>query len=362
MYMPVPVYSEPEAVKKHADELSSFGRRCLIITGRSSSRINGSLKDVTEALKSHGISYHIFDDIEENPSVETVMRAVVTGAEVLADHVIGVGGGSPLDAAKAVAFMLAHPGADAGLLYTAGDDHRLPLVLVPTTCGTGSEVTQYSVLTRTLPSQTRTKKSISHSIFADLALIDGKYLKTAPISVLRSTAVDALSHMAESYINTRADDLSRMFVRSGLELWKGCRKVLDSGRAEPEELQRLMNASAMAGMAIAQTSTTVPHGLSYALTLQKNIPHGAAVGYFLGGYIRLAGEEVSRYLFSAAGFRDAEDYRRWYLDSFELPEIPEELLMRSVDDICKTPHKLSAVPYAPDREALLDIAFFSDCR
>ena len=95
---PVKVYSEINAVRLHADELAALGRRALIVTGGGSSRKNGSLDDVISALSSGGREYSVFDEVEENPSVETVLRAAHFGREEKAGFVIGVGGGSALDA------------------------------------------------------------------------------------------------------------------------------------------------------------------------------------------------------------------------------------------------------------------------
>ena len=154
-YMPTKVYNEKDCVRRHSQELAALGSRALIVTGRHSSRMNGSLQDVEEALLREKIPYAVFDEIEENPSVDTVMRARTVGISEKADFVIGVGGGSPMDAAKAVALMIANPERDARLLYEAQKSSSqepvcpaLPVAAVPTTAGTGSEVTPYAILTR----------------------------------------------------------------------------------------------------------------------------------------------------------------------------------------------------------------------
>ena len=313
MYMPVKVYSETNAVRNHSKDIASYGKKALIITGRNSSRLNGSLNDVIVKKKKENIGYCVFDSIEENPCVNTIIEARKRGLDNSIDFVIGVGGGSPLDAAKAVAFLLAHTDCSESILYTEGDDASLPLVLIPTTCGTGSEVTPYSVLTLT---ELQTKKSISHRIFANLALIDGKYLKSAPLSVLRSTALDALSHFIESYINTKADDFSRMNVEAGLRLWAKNISVLEDGIASERQFMEMMNASAMAGMAITQTSTGIPHGLSYSLTVKQNIPHGYAVCYFIPGFLNFACENDRQYILDLIGFKDMISFEKWYMRIF----------------------------------------------
>lgn len=150
-HMPVKVYCEHDCVKTHSDEWTSLGHKALIVTGRSSAK-NGALADVTDSLNAHQISYCIFDHTEENPSIEMVMQVRDMGIRENVDFVIGIGGGSPMDAAKAIALMIYHKDKDADYLYQQGDSTALPIVEVPTTCGTGSEVTPISVLTN--PRQT----------------------------------------------------------------------------------------------------------------------------------------------------------------------------------------------------------------
>ena len=355
LYMPVPVYSEENAVRNHERELAGLGQKALIVTGQHSSRINGALQDTLDALQAFDRPYVIFDAVEENPSVATVARAAAFGREEAADFVIGVGGGSPLDAAKAIAFLMAQPLCDnpAELLYTPCSDEHLPLALIPTTCGTGSEATQYSVLT--LPER-QTKKSISHAIFGQIALIDGRYLSSAPLSVLRNTALDALAHLFESYLNVKANDFSKAFVAGGLSLWRQNRSVLEDGISTAEQRQGLMNASALAGMAIAQTSTSLPHGLSYALTIHLHMPHGQAVGYFLSGFLAAAPASDRQYLLEQAGFADLEAFRQWYSRLYCPPAVPAALLCQNAEALWQNQPKVRTASFPVDKETLFGIS------
>ena len=118
--VPTKAFAAPDCVISHSEQFAALGSHALIITGRSSSRLNGSLDDVISALSKHSIAYTIFDRVEENPSVETVMDAREKGLECGADFVIGVGGGSPLDAAKAIALMMKNRDKTWEYLYEAG--------------------------------------------------------------------------------------------------------------------------------------------------------------------------------------------------------------------------------------------------
>ncbi len=360
-YMPVRVFEENDVVVHHAADLAALGSKALIVTGRHSAEKNGSLRDVEAALDSVGRGYAVFNEIEENPSVATVMKARDFGLAEGADFVIGVGGGSPMDASKAIALMMKHSDRGESYLYTPdGPSDTLPLAAVPTTCGTGSEVTAASVLTRT---ELQTKGSIPHRIFPDIALIDGKYLRTASKSVLANTAFDALTHLYESWLNVKATPMSRMCVDAGLREWAKSLDVI-RGLREADDTDRfnMMRASAMAGMSIAQTATTLPHGLSYSVTVRLGVPHGKATSYFTAGYLAEASEEDRDYLLHTAGFRDLEDFRAVNAAACGRIDAPEAelrtILEGAVDDLCANPKKMALAPFSPDREMLRRIAFY----
>ena len=277
LYMPTKVYSEKECIKNHAKEIASLGKKAMVVTGKHSARKCGALQDMEDALQQENITYVIFDEIEENPSIETVMKAREFGVCEKVDFVIGIGGGSPLDAAKAIAMMIANPGLGEEVLYEASELENLPIICVPTTCGTGSEVTPYAILTI---HKQRTKKSISHRIYPNLALLDAKYLKSMSREGLVNTAVDALAHLLESYLNTNADELNRIYSREGLSIWKEFKKRLLDDSLLEKDYATMLHASMVAGMAITHTGTSLPHGLSYQVTYELGVPHGKAVGIF----------------------------------------------------------------------------------
>ena len=127
-YMPAKVFSEENCVQSHSAELASLGSRALIVTGKSSARRCGAFADVTAALKKHGVTWVEFAEVEENPSVETVMKARDLGCLEKTDFVIGIGGGSPMDAAKAVALMIRHADHDWTYMYDkSAETSTIPL-------------------------------------------------------------------------------------------------------------------------------------------------------------------------------------------------------------------------------------------
>ena len=331
-YVPTDIYVEKDCVKNHAKELLAVGKRALIVTGHSSAKANGSLNDVTEVLNAGGVAYQIFDEVEENPSTDTVGKGAKIAREFGAEFIIGIGGGSAIDAAKAMALLIVNPGLNADDLHKTPShplDHA-PVVAVPTTCGTGSEATPVAIITN---HKINLKKSIPHRIFPVLALVDGKYLASAKKQLIVNTAVDALAHMVESILNVHSNMLNRMCPEYGLKLWGECKEALlasendatknDSGNAAAQKAtqdaapidaslyEKLMYTSTIAGMSIAMTSTAVPHGMSYDLTLSKGTPHGPAVGYFLAAYVEVCQKKVPadvEKILSLLGLKNIEEF------------------------------------------------------
>ena len=353
-YMPTKVYSEPDCVEKHGKELAAFGSRAMIVTGRNSARKCGALQDVTAALEANGCSYVIFDRVEENPSIETVMaaRQIAFGERV--DFFIGIGGGSPMDAAKAISLMTANPGEDEGVFYTPKALPYLPVVCVPTTCGTGSETTPYAILTR---HALRTKKSISHKIYPALALLDAKYLASMSRTGLVNTCVDALAHLLESYLNANTNDLNRICSREGLGVWRRFKDRLLADALLPQDYWDMLHASMIAGMAITHTGTSLPHGLSYTVTYELGIPHGRAVGMFLGGFVDTYPDEAAaREAMALLGFGDTASFHSYVTSLLGDVPVPEELLRKGAAALLSDPGKLKNYPFPITEDAMVTMA------
>ena len=353
LYMPTKVYSEENCVLAHGKELASLGTRAMIVTGRNSARKTGALRDVTEALEAHGVPYVIFDRVEENPSVETVMEARKIALEEHIDFFIGIGGGSPMDASKAISLMTANPEDDDKILYTSAPKTYLPVACIPTTCGTGSEVTPYAILTRHAH---RTKKSISHRIYPMLALLDAKYLMTMPARGLVDTCVDALAHLLESYLNTNTNDLNRIYSRQALAVWARFKDRLAAGKVEPSDLQDMLHASMIAGMSITHTGTSLPHGLSYPVTYELGVPHGRAVGMFLGGYVdSYPDREQATAAVKLLGFQDTASFRAFLKDLLGPVPVSAELLQESAEKLTADPGKLKNYPFPVDAKTMTEM-------
>ncbi len=345
----VKCYIECDCVKNHAAELAALGRHAFIVTGRSSAK-NGSLKDVTKALEKYDVKYDIFDETEQNPSIEQIMIMRDKAVEAGADFVIGVGGGSPLDAAKAAALMAKNPDRGSEVLYENIRLEHLPVAEVPTTAGTGSEVTQYSILTI---HEKNTKKSISHAVFPALALDDPKYLVSLSHEKLIDTAVDTLAHLIESRLSANGAK-SMSFTEEGLKIWGELKfKILENTLTDIDR-ESLIRACVCGGNAIAQTSTSLPHGLSYMATYKLGIPHGRACGMFLGGYLdTYPDREKAQKTAELLGFEDTKGFREFI--SFLLSEKPldGDFMRENAQALLQNPAKLKNHPFSVDADKLL---------
>ncbi|MDY6284929.1 MAG: iron-containing alcohol dehydrogenase family protein [Fibrobacter sp.] len=355
-YIPTDVYVEKNCVKNHEKAILACGKKALIVTGKHSAKNNGSLDEVLEILKNGNVPYGIFDEVEENPSVETVARAAQMGKAFAADFIIGIGGGSPIDAAKAIALLIANPKETEEILYTPKKLDALSLVAIPTTCGTGTEATPASVLTNR---KGGFKKSIAHKIFPKLSLVDGKYLAFASKELIVNTAVDALAHLVESYLNSQSNVYNRMFPEYGLKCWEQNKEALLSNSPINENLyENLMLASTLAGMSIAHTSTAVPHGMSYDLTYNFNVPHGKAVGYFLAAYMEVCEKAVPkdvRTILDLLKLKDVVAFAEMVKALIGTYELPRATVEKFATRMCGNSSKLKLSPCELSKENVWEI-------
>lgn len=254
---------------------AGFGR-IFVVTDATIARKTPALDRVRKALP--GLSLEVFDRIEENPSLATVEAAAREARAFGAGLVIGLGGGSPMDAAKGASLLATNP--ETLLSYLEGRPllrPPLPVVAIPTTSGTGSEVTPFAVFTDPAAGQ---KKGYSHpGIFPVLALIDPELTYTMPASVVVDTGLDVLAHAVEAFLSAAS------FPMNDALAWHAMEVVLaELGRAarkDPEAMDRMAAASAAAGAAIAHASTILPHIMGYPLTVHRGVPHGRASAVML---------------------------------------------------------------------------------
>lgn len=308
--IPVRVLSGKGVVLQNAPLLRRFGKRCLIVTGGKSAALSGALGEMKAALVSEEIAYDVFSEVGPNPLLSACCRAGTLAREAGADFIVGIGGGSALDAAKAAAVFAANPAFAPTDIYTCERKPALPLVLVGTTAGTGSEVGKVSVLTN---DATGRKKSVSGAdLYPALTFADPTYTHTMPYSVTVSTALDALSHAMEGYCTPKCTDIPALFGEKAVSLiWNGLVQLLKTGEI-PDSAGRehLYYGSLYAGITLAACGTAFPHPLGYVLTEGYGTAHGTACAVFLPAFLRRALEytpEKAQRLLEAMG-TDADTF------------------------------------------------------
>ena len=287
-FMPTKVYVGERCLFDNSTELI-LGKRCMIVTGRTSGARSGALADVTQILEANGVEYTVYDKIGNNPTIEETAEGGIFARELDCDFLIAIGGGSPLDACKAIAVYAANPPSEDGdfKLYDIYSgvypNTPLPMAAIPTTAGTGSEVTPYSILTL---HREQTKKSFS-SLYAffKVAFLDGRYTVGLPLQIARNTAIDAMSHLLEGYTNKKSSPSTDYIALEGLRIIGKHKEMLLNGNFDVDSCTELLWASALGGIVISQTGTTIVHSMGYALTYHKDIPHGMANGILLGEYL-----------------------------------------------------------------------------
>jgi len=282
-FCPTQVFLEPGALKNNASTLNGLGKRCFVVTGKTSAAASGVLGDLADLLPSLGVEYEVFSDVEPNPSIHTCREGGRRAMAFGADYIIGAGGGSALDAAKAVAFFAAND-AEPMAIYDPPPIPPLRVVAIPTTAGTGSEVNGFAILT--LPEIGFKRTYSSPAAFPVLAFIDPHYTASLPYAQTIGTALDAFSHCAESYFSPRATSLTIALGIKGTELvWRALQAVT-SGDASEAVRMDLLTGAMLGGICIAHAGTGYPHPLGYNLSLYHDIPHGTACAVFEGGYLQ----------------------------------------------------------------------------
>lgn len=284
------IYKGQNCVKENSDALI-LGKKCLIVTGRSSAKISGALYDVADVLEGKNIPYTVYDKMVENPTIESCVEAAESGREFGADFIIGIGGGSPLDACKAVATFTAMPSLTIdGLFDGSIKKTSLPIAAIPLTAGTGSEVDKNSVLTL----NNKKKTYIDDSVFPVSAFLDPRYLTTLNSDYTVATAIDAFCHCIESYLSPKStSDSEREALKGGKLIWDALTQNdflpsdTDKAGLTPETRLSMLEGAACGGLALTVTGTGFTHPLGYGLSLYHGIPHGKACGCFTGKYVEL---------------------------------------------------------------------------
>jgi alcohol dehydrogenase class IV len=279
MYPPKIIFGRG-VLSKLGEEASSLGEKALLVTGRQAMRKAGILDRVIQLLLSEGVSTSLFDEVEHDPSLETVSKGIERAKKEKVSLVIGLGGGSTIDAAKAIACLALREGEVEE--YQAGkaiEGPGLPFVAVPTTAGTGAEITNNSVLTNL---RKKIKKSIrSPFMIAKVALIDPELTLFCPPWLTAYSGMDALTQAVESFISRVSNPATDTLALQAIEiLFFNLPLAVDRGE-DIEVREKVTLGSMLSAMAFSNSGLGAVHGLAHPLGAHYGIPHGLACAILL---------------------------------------------------------------------------------
>ena len=248
----------------------------------------------------------VFDRVQQDPQLAGVTEAVRLARVYCADGVIGIGGGSSLDTAKFTAAVA--PNAGEPIDYYEGRralmaEHRLPVIAVPTTAGTGSEVTQVSVV-----SNGSEKKTVNHPAFMPAAaIVDPLLTVGVPPRTTMNTGLDALAHALEGYWSRNHQSISDLMAVEAVRLVLGHLEQAYRDGSDLEAREGMAMAALLGGLSFALPKTAGCHACSYPLSETFHIPHGEACAFTLDSFVRLYADERLEELCRRAGLRDTEE-------------------------------------------------------
>lgn len=277
------ILCEPNSLStKLGKVVKDFGAtQVLIVTDKALVQL-GFVNLAIEALSAEGIQAIVFDGVIPDPTVEVVDNALNLAKHHHCDAIVALGGGSSIDTAKIIA-LHDNPFVSATNLFNQdlSKFNKLPLIAIPTTAGTGAEVTFVSVITAT----DGNKFAVFHSkILPDVAILDANLTLGLPPLITAATALDAMVHCIEAYTSrTKKNPISDALAVKGLQLlWQNYRKVMTDGK-NIEARSEMLLGSCLAGMAFVNASVAAVHGLSYPLSIRFHVPHGHANALVMAG-------------------------------------------------------------------------------
>ena len=281
------------SIKQAADVVKNLGgKKAFIVTDPGLANV-GVQKPLEEALTAGGVEWELFAKAELEPSMDSIQACTDAAKAFGADVIIGIGGGSPLDTTKAAAVLLTNEGPiDKYFGMNLVPNACLPMILIPTTAGTGSEFTNISVLADT--KNGGKKGVVSDYMYADVVLLDAELTVGLPPRVTAMTGVDAFVHAMESFCGIAATPFTDTLNLSAMKLVAGNIRQAYANGKNLKAREGMLYGSALAGMGFGQTQNGIIHAIGTTLPVECHIPHGLAmsfVGAFCVGFNYIANPE-----------------------------------------------------------------------
>lgn len=270
-FIPGKIIMGKDAFVSGMKQIKKMGKRPLIVCGPIVKKV-GLTKKITDILGREGMSYAVFADITGEPTDTMIEAGRKAYQDNQCDFLIGVGGGSPLDAIKAIAVMVTYGGAMSDYMGVSLEKELPKMVAIPTTAGTGSEATQFTIITDT---KTNVKMLLKGpTLMPDLAVVEPSLTVSAPKSVTAATGLDALTHAIEAYTSRKAQPLTDMFAASAIQrIFSNLQAAYIDGE-DMEARGEMAMAALEAGIAFNNSSVTIVHGMSRPIGALFHVPHG----------------------------------------------------------------------------------------
>lgn len=343
--VPGKIISGSGALEAAESALKAFGKKALIVTDKVMIDL-GNCAKVEAALKNEGIDYVIYSDITGEPTDVMIDGGVKVYKENGCDFIVALGGGSPIDSMKAIASLIENGGSISDYMGKVIDVPVPPMAAIPTTAGTGSEATQFTIITDT-------KKDIKMLLkgavlMPTLAIIDPQFTMTAPPKITAATGLDALCHAVEAYTSRKAQTLSDTFAVSAVKrIFKFLPVAFKDGKNEEARVE--MSVAALeAGIAFNNASVTIIHAMSRPIGALFHVAHGLSNAMLMkeclkfalpGAYDRFA--DLGRAI-GAAKDEDSD-------------EVAAEKFLKEIENITKVLETPTLEEYGIDREKFFSV-------
>ena len=288
LHIPTRVVFEAGAIDRVGSLVRPYGTRALLVTGRTSARAHGYRDRAVASLESAGVGVRVFDRISANPRSDEVDEAAAQARLAGCDVIVGLGGGSAIDAAKGIAVAAVSGGTVRDAIGTTLEPDRpvLPVVAVPTTAGSGSEVTKGAIITDTARGFRSGVRG--DALFPRVAVVDPDLITSVPASVLAETAFDAFAHAVEGCVAVRATAISRALSHQAIDLIARHLPAMLRGEDNPVTREGLCLAALLGGVNVATVSTCLPHRLQQAMGSVRglDISHGRGLAAVYPSWLR----------------------------------------------------------------------------
>ncbi|MEM9243498.1 MAG: iron-containing alcohol dehydrogenase [Pseudomonadota bacterium] len=292
-YQPTSIHFGTGKLNDVATVVGQYGKRCFLVTGKSNA-LAAAFTKITKLLTDAGIAVHHYAGATPNPTLDDVTLGTEQAIAFKADVILGVGGGSTIDVAKAIAVQATHEGNAFDYLYYSPKQpttKTLPIVAISTTSGTGTHTSKVAVITR---NEDKHKSAIaSPYIFAKAAIVDPELMVTLPENVTASTGWDAFTHTFESYLNTNHNPYVDLLCLEAIKLVKTNLPIVltDSNNLEARAAMAL--ADTYAGMCIANVGTIMPHAMGQAISGHfPHVSHGQSLAVIYPEFTRFTYESA----------------------------------------------------------------------